>query len=137
MTIDIYQIYNQYAQYYSTYNKVLPDNIENYKQDLLDILSRIDPAYGVNLYFPPGWIPLVVNLHKQILSVLPNYKIHQVKEKFGTLRYYINEHTDLVWNFIHEAEQQSAVTCSICSSPGKLIKKFVAYTTLCDQCANS
>lgn len=129
MTIDINTLYIQYAKYYPHYN------IEPYKEDILDILSRIDPAYGVNIYFPPGWIPLVVNLHKQILSLLPDYKIHQVKEKFGTLRYYIDQHTDLVWHFIHEAEKQSAITCAMCSQPGKLTRRFFNYSTLCDHCA--
>lgn len=129
-------IYDKYIQYYTIYDPNLPDRIQLYKNDILDILSHIDPNYDIYINVSPGWIPLIVNLHKQILSILPNYKIHQIKEKFGALRYYIDEHTDLVWDFIYEAENLSAITCDICSQPGKLIKFFARYSTRCDQCAN-
>jgi len=53
-----------------------------------------------------------------------NYpSVGQVKEKFGTLRFYMNQMPESVsekaYEFISEAENLSAITCDICGAPGK------------------
>lgn len=35
-----------------------------------------------------GWMPIVDKLHEDIKALDPNYSISQIKEKFGTLRFY-------------------------------------------------
>jgi hypothetical protein len=42
----------------------------------------------------------------------------QVKEKFGTLRFYINGGDDYIYGLISMAESMSSVTCEICGKPG-------------------
>lgn len=37
----------------------------------------------------PGWWPIIEELHKQLLTIDPDYTLGQVKEKFGQLRYYV------------------------------------------------
>lgn len=37
-----------------------------------------------------GWHSIIDQLHEDILKLDPNYVIQQIKEKFGTLRYYCN-----------------------------------------------
>lgn len=44
----------------------------------------------------------------------------QVKEKYGTLRFYVNYSDDYVDGLIDMAETMSAVTCETCGSPGKI-----------------
>jgi hypothetical protein len=44
----------------------------------------------------------------------------QVKEKFGTLRFYVWAATDKHYNYITFAESMSARTCETCGKPGKL-----------------
>ena len=46
----------------------------------------------------------------------------QVKEKFGTLRFYVNGGGETVDNFIRVAEHMSAVTCEECGAPGEIIR---------------
>jgi hypothetical protein len=56
----------------------------------------------------------------------------QVKEKLGTLRFYINGGTDEHYNYIRFAEYLSAVTCEECGKPGK-IRGHGWYYTACDE----
>jgi hypothetical protein len=43
----------------------------------------------------------------------------QVKEKYGTLRFYINGGTDVHYAYIDMATAMSAVTCEVCGKRGK------------------
>jgi hypothetical protein len=57
----------------------------------------------------------------------------QVKEKFGTLRFYMISETDEMSKLISEAEAKSAITCEFCGEPGEL-RNTGWYITLCDKC---
>ena len=43
----------------------------------------------------------------------------QIKEKFGTLRFYTSGGNDQIYGMIRMAESMSAVTCEQCGAPGK------------------
>jgi hypothetical protein len=61
----------------------------------------------------------------------------QVKEKFGTLRFYVDTASDVddeACRLISEAEAESARTCEECGAPGKSTAKNFWYKTLCDKC---
>jgi len=57
----------------------------------------------------------------------------QVKEKFGTLRFYMTSGTEEMYNLIHEAEEKSGTICEDCGKPGK-IRHGGWIRTLCDEC---
>lgn len=44
----------------------------------------------------------------------------QVKEKYGTLRFYVSNGNDKHYNYINFAESMSAVTCEVCGDKGKI-----------------
>ena len=52
----------------------------------------------------------------------------QVKEKFGTLRFYIHSGSDAHYNYISFAEAMSGSTCETCGSPGKRLGRGWIYT---------
>lgn len=54
----------------------------------------------------------------------------QVKEKFGTLRFYVVTASDEQFDAIDEAEAESCVTCEVCGKLGK-IRKEGWYKVLC------
>ena len=56
----------------------------------------------------------------------------QVKEKFGSLRFYINGGTEEHYNYIRFAEHLSARTCETCGAPGKMRGQGWYYTA-CDE----
>lgn len=84
-----------------------------------------------------GWFQIIDNLSKALetLNKLGTIKIQatQVKEKYGTLRFYyiiffddkytkeeINSFNVLINNLVEEAETLSETTCEECGNTGKL-----------------
>ena len=59
----------------------------------------------------------------------------QVKEKYGTLRFYIDRGTDTHYNYISFAEWMSAKTCEECGKPGRTYH-MGWHRTLCDEHAD-
>jgi hypothetical protein len=57
----------------------------------------------------------------------------QVKEKYGTLRFYMSSETDEMDAAIHKAEYLSSKTCDICGKAGRLRGEHWVQT-LCDKC---
>ena len=62
------------------------------------------------------------------------FEVVQVKEKFGSLRFYANFSNDAIESLIREAERQSAKTCELCGADGDLADKGHWYKTLCLEC---
>lgn len=89
-----------------------------------------------------GWIPIVIELDQKLLELYPNYKISQIKEKFGTLRYYVEgipyfeddgETRTPGSLLIDEAEGKTMETCENCGAPGE--PRYGGWVkTLCDDC---
>lgn len=52
-------------------------------------------------------------------TVVPQVVADQVKEKFGTLRFYYSGGDDYVRGIVSMAEAMSANTCETCGAPGK------------------
>ena len=53
-------------------------------------------------------------------EVVPQVVVKQVKEKFGTLRFYISGGDEYIHGLVAMAESMSAVTCESCGASGKL-----------------
>jgi hypothetical protein len=63
-------------------------------------------------------------------EVVAQVTLDQVKEKFGTLRFYYSGGDDTVRGMVRMAESMSAVTCEECGNPGKQVGGGW-ITTLC------
>ncbi len=68
------------------------------------------------------------------LSPMPVPEAVQVKEKFGTLRFYVSAADDHVRGLINMAEGMSARTCETCGNSGKIMNDKGWVSTLCDPC---
>lgn len=76
-----------------------------------------------------GWYKIIKDLSAKLESMIEQYKkdhpneewprAAQVKEKYGTLRFYMTHSTDEMEKAIREAEELSAKTCEVCGKPGK------------------
>lgn len=92
-------------------------------------------------YLPgDGWLSLLEVLIADLDKIGVAYDVAQIKEKFGTLRFYaeITETTSDTkaaefWKRIEKAETLSAITCEVCGSPGEL-RGGSWMRTLCDVC---
>lgn len=77
-----------------------------------------------------GWYNIIDKLCANIQShidwknrteeVVPQVVVKQVKEKFGTLRFYISGGDEYIHGLVAMAESMSAVTCEGCGAQGKL-----------------
>jgi hypothetical protein len=66
----------------------VPLNAGEFEDGLERILHRIPDGWGRWISCDAGWYPIIVRLDEQIASLAPGYVIQQVKEKYGTLRFY-------------------------------------------------
>lgn len=99
-----------------------------------------------------GWFDIIDDLCKKLqhLSDISGVQIIavQVKEKFGTLRFYITTDSssikegvdasiirDLAEDAVSSATNQTQSTCEVCGEYGKLISTETKWLkTLCDKC---
>jgi hypothetical protein len=77
--------------------------------------------------------PMVRKLEK---ATGEHFEVVQV-EKFGTLRFYVTHHTDLIDERIVEAQMESSRTCEVCGQPGKQLKTAAGTKAVCDTHASS
>ena len=66
----------------------VPADAGVYKDALERIMARIPAGWGRWIDCGPGWYPLLAELDAHLGALIPDYEIHQVKEKYGTLRFY-------------------------------------------------
>lgn len=80
-----------------------------------------------------GWNQLVKDLIGDLIELGWNKEVCQVKEKFGGLRFYINESSEEVFRRIREAEEKSYTVCEVTGEPGKLRNDIGWWRTLSDE----
>jgi hypothetical protein len=92
-----------------------------------------------------GWFNLINDLCKNIQNELnkrsnkklkEEFKVNQIKEKFGGLRFYTYCDNEQIHKLIDIAETLSFKTCECCGRKGKLCNVEGWLTTLCGDCAN-
>jgi hypothetical protein len=64
-------------------------------------------------------------------------EVIQVKEKYGTLRFYISASSSEIHNYIAFAEHLSATTCEFCGSHENIKTSQGWMITACDKCIQS
>lgn len=107
---------------------------DDWKRDLVEL----DPYFvgGVAEFaIGPGWSKIVLDLHHEMVKVEPEYKILQVKEKFGGLRYYTEPSTEAMRVLTLHAERKAWCTCYECGASGEVRPLGGgSFITLCDVC---
>lgn len=84
-----------------------------------------------------AWFDLIDNLCSSIQNHVdynhaPQVVVEQVKEKFGTLRFYYRGGDEKISGMVWHAENLSGKTCEVCGAPGKTRGKGWYYTA-CDK----
>ena len=70
-------------------------------------------------WLPAGWEQIVWDLCEKIEPLADDeFRVTNVKEKFGGLRFYVSGGPDEVYKLIDEAEGLSFETCQSCGLPG-------------------
>lgn len=122
----------------------VPEDAGRYRDSLVMILQRIPDWRPRFLSCGPGWYPLIARLHADLADLDIDYEVHQVKEKYGALRYYAwTEDSDMQVLFAERvavAEARSVEICEWCGQPGRLSTSSETdpwYKTVCESCAEA
>ncbi len=99
----------------------IPEDAGQYRDGIVELLSRIPDGWGRWISCDAGWYPLITELGTRLAELDPEYVLHQIKEKFGTLRFYAEtelegERRERFGSLIDEAEGRSAHICEQCGS---------------------
>ena len=130
----------------------LPEDAGEYADDLREILDRIPIGWGKWISCDKGWYSIIVDTNRKLRYMHPDYEIHQIKEKFGALRYYwgikgedpewsalpdseCNTIFDIMMDISAAADNKSAYICEICGGFGRTRDRRGWYKTLCKTCA--
>jgi hypothetical protein len=120
----------------------LPNDAGDYAAALGTLLRRIPTGWGRWIDCEAGWYPILADLEAKLSTLDPDYTVLQIKEKFGTLRFYCATEAnddDARRRFdelVRRAEQDSATTCERCGAPGVLNSTAGGWLkTLCAACA--
>lgn len=79
-----------------------------------------------------GWFPLIKDLIVDLIELGWDKQICQVKDKFGGLRFYINDGSDEMYKRITRAEEESYKICEVTGDVGELRTDIGWYRTLCE-----
>ena len=77
---------------------------------------------------------LTEKLTKEQKEMGARYCASQVKEKYGTLSFYMTFYDEPVESLVRKAEKKSGKTCEQCGAQGTLWNDFGWMSTRCDKC---
>ena len=88
--------------------------------------EKIAPEYPKSIDVDEGWYQLVIDCDKELTAIDPHYRIFQIKEKFGGLRYYFHpsqSDTSKAMNeVVSKYEAIAARTCEATGGSGVLME---------------
>lgn len=112
-------------------------------EELIAIFPALFPSGSFFFECEDGWFDLlkecILELKKSLdadpLDLDPDfsYYVTQVKEKYGTLRFYTSLSPERLDPIIRKAEKASEITCEECGRFGRR-RKGGWVRTLCDEC---
>lgn len=89
----------------------------------------------------PGWYPLLIEMSEKLEVLIEKEEdqeffpcASQVKEKFGTLHFYMLTETPEMTDIIAEYEEKSSCICELCGQEGTLQSKRNWWVTRCPEC---
>lgn len=93
--------------------------------ELKELAPKVYPDYPRSgIYVPDGWLELIRKLSVDINQYcidcsIDDFRVDQIKEKFGGLRFYVSRPTDPnVSALISAAEERSYKLCTVCGEHG-------------------
>lgn len=96
--------------------------------------QMIRAVIGVSPEHGPGWYDLILAAAAWIIELGGDPATSQLKEKFGTLRWYGGGTMDaLSYEITEAAEHISRCLCEVCGSPGKRRNPRGWVRTVCDE----
>jgi len=98
------------------------------------IRDKILPSFGKYISVDEGWYQIVVDCDDELSVLDPDYKVVQIKQKFGILRYYFQpsvpankDLTDAMHAVVRKYLIESSKTCEATGKPGVLMSSARGY----------
>jgi len=87
-------------------------------------------SYYKSVDVDEGWYQIITDCDKALMQIDPDYKIAQIKQKFGGLRYYFepssSTYDDELWEKMNAVvlayEKIASITCEATGNSGVLMK---------------
>lgn len=113
----------------NVWRHVLVEKVYPRDQWLRDLLLKILPNRSDDM---DSWIGHFQRLGLKAFVWHPDtgFRVDQVKEKFGTLRYYCSSNKTID-KYISMAEALTGITCEVCGKPGKMESPGGWYSVVC------
>lgn len=88
-----------------------------------------------------GWEPLIRKLSENLTKLAKwedaEVVVSTVKEKYGTLSFYVWSGTDIMYDVIHGAENRSGSICEECGAYGRVRSRGNWLACRCAPCAHA
>lgn len=102
------------------------------------------PVELVGIECQDGWFDLIYNLSCKLEALIEKepkelqnkFAVSQIKQKLGSLCFYLDSWTDEMGYYIKEAEFKSSSLCEKCGKKGERKEFNKWYLTLCNDCDN-
>lgn len=104
--------------------------------NLVERLQARMPDHGYRgIDVAEGWYSLLDHIDTELRAIDPDYQILQVKEKFGSLRFYFTstDHYQEMAPIVEIAETKSMATCEVCGADGVTDTGQWYVVTLCPE----
>lgn len=106
--------------------------------DLFSNLHPLEPFYLFGFECGDGWFELLKECITKIKEICERdkfkTKIVQVKEKYGCLRFYLDNYTNDIGTVVEDAEEKSKTICEYCGKEGKPVNRHRWYSAECAHC---
>lgn len=122
----------------------LPSDREQKHAEFMALLTRYDlrdghdpgqPFDGERSCVGRGWHGLLKELIEDLIRLCWDRRALQIKERFGTLRFYVADRRPEYLERIEVAVEHSAEICEECGRAGSLrVRDSGWYATRCDAC---
>jgi hypothetical protein len=102
---------------------------------LADLLEKHRVTVRCYSQVGPGWLPMLNRLLYRLIAAGWNRRAAQIKEKFGTLRFYLDGiPAKKLFLLIARAESLSAAICEECGRRGRTYELGGWTLTRCPRC---
>lgn len=107
--------------------------------EFADILCKFANDVPAYIDCGAGWSNLIRECHDAIMEIDPEYRVFQIKQKFGGLRFYftpsdMDKHYLRLCSTVFAIEEKSFSICEMCGSDGyKRRTDYGLMYTSCDE----
>lgn len=103
------------------------------KNDFTFLQAGSGPYEQYGIEVQDGWYDLLYAMCSEIQAAGGDFRVSQIKSKYGRLRVYYQTDNRLIDNIVVKYGTLSATVCALCGKPGTYRREHIIV--LCDNCS--